>query len=829
MKNLTRTLCLLLSLLFLFGCTPSTTPEQVPGDNSEDTDSEDTEMNENMTAIIQNGTTTFRLVRPDDSRQDTGLAMVKLKEALEGKFNVKLEVINDYVDRSEPIPDEVPEILVGQTNRQASRDALAKLTGENEYYIGFDGTKLVLTAAKPEEVMRAVDAFIAEYLDPLTSATLALSPTLSQIGSFAPPFSQQLEAVLGRKLVFDYDSGDCATVRPAAQEIYKGEILFLDAYNMFMSILGRDSIVAFDAELAVVALQGLANREAPRIYINNRPQDNGNADQWVDGIESDLYWLYAHSTQGQYLSGATLKAINWTKGSELDAVAALFRACSDAYNGVVVWDSNVPATMLAACTVAGAENLIPVRYDTSEGSLYSLLTGTLGLEVKVNLVGKFADNAKGNIYETDIPATGSAKNDTYLWAKANYLDTGKTSAEYFCLNRDGSSYSADKLSYQAPHNTTLPGFDFLISKAAFFCDLSGTNRGKPQNEPNGNAARDYDTLNQILQSQYERADGGFYQVCGWPATEDGESDGTTKEWLTVELLSSYHGVVEMMSGGFSSSSNSSLLSHVPKITYRQTAGQQGYDIDDDTVLVMFYMGDYDSVAWLHNVIPVVWESEGRGKLPLCWGISGMEGTRASYIYNYMYQTASNNDYFVSVNSGAGYLNPQFLLPELKDKNYAAKTVPNGLDAWVDFCTELYDQYDLSMTPFTIPNYRQDPTKGGTLYKVLEASTAFSYGGLGWYNWGKHGILDINGTPMLTTLDGANNLATADGVYQNLLGYLTDSARLKRDQNMLLIREIIVDPAAILKAVERVRSEHPEINFEVVDPYTFYETAAERMD
>ena len=83
--------------------------------------------------------------------------------------------------------------------------------------------------------------------------------------------------------------------------------------------------------------------------------------------------------------------------------------------------------------------------------------------------------------------------------------------------------------------------------------------------------------------------------------------------------------------------------------------------------------------------------------------------------------------------------------------------------------------------------------------------------------------------MLTTLDGANNLATADGVYQNLLGYLTDSARLKRDKNMLLIREIIVDPSAILKAVERVRAEHPEINFEVVDPYTFYEIAAERMN
>ena len=823
MKTLTRTLCLLLSLVFLFGCTPNPTPEQIPSDTPEDT-----EMNENMTAIIQDGATTFRLVRPDDSRQDTGKFLIQLKEALESKFNIKLEVINDYVDRSEPIPDDVPEILIGQTNRQASRDALAKLTGENEYYVGFDGTKLVLTATKPENVIYAVEAFIAEYLDPLTTATLALSPTLSQIGSFTPPFSQQLEDALGRKLTFDYNSGDCATVRPVAEEIFKGEILFLDSYQMFMSLLGRDSVVAYDAELAVVALQGLANREKPRIFINNRAQDNGNADQWVDGIEADLYWLYTHSTKGQYLSGATLKTIPWSAGKELDAIAELFRACADAYRGVVLWDSDVPATMLAACTVAGVENLIPVRYDDSEGSIYTLLTKTLGLDVKISLVDKFSDTAGGTIYGTDLPSTGSAKNDTYLWAKVNYLDTGRTSAEYFCLNRDGSSYSTDKLAYQAPHNTTLPGFDYLISKAAFFCDLSGTNRGKPQNEPNGDAARDYDTLNQILQSQYERADGGFYQVCGWPATSDGESDGTTTEWLTVELLSSYHGIVEMMGNGFSSSSNSSLLSHVPQIEYAQSGDQQDYDIDEDTTLVMFYMGDYDSVAWLHNVIPVVWESEGRGKLPLCWGISGIEGTRASYIYNYMYQTATENDYFVATNNGAGYLNPQFLLPELKDKNYAAKTIPDGLDAWVDYCSELFIQYDLSMIPFFNPNWLQSPAKGTTLYRVQEASTAFATDGLGWYNWGQNGIVDIGGVPMLTTLDGANNLATADGVYQNLLGYLTDAARLKRDQNMLLIREIIVDPAAILKAVERVRAEHPEIKFEVVDPYTFYEVAAERM-
>ncbi|MBQ7336900.1 MAG: hypothetical protein IJW40_00435 [Clostridia bacterium] len=828
MKKLTRILCLLLSLLMLYSCTPDNEQNQPqPPDDSRQETTEDTSMNKNFATIIQNGTTTFRVVRPDDGNQETGKILIKLTQALQSMFNVKPEVINDYVERGQPIPDDVPEILVGQTNRTASKDALAKLQGDNEYYIGFDGTKLVLTATTPENVAYAVDAFIAQYLAPISSMNLTLPTDLAQIGSFTIPLSAQLEDILGRKLTFDYDSGDCATPRQTCTEQFSGEILYLDVWNMCMSLLGRDSIVAYDTELAVIALQGLANRESPRIFINNRAQDNGNTDQWVDGIEADLYWLYTYSTQGQYLSGATLTPIPWKSGAELDAVAELFRACEGTYRGVVVWDSDVPATMLTACTVAGVENLIPVRYDEREGSVYTLLTKTLGLEVKVNLVDKF--DGQGTIYGTDLPSTGSAKNDAYLWAKVNYLDAGKTSAEYICLNRDATSYSADKLAYQAPHNTTLAGFDYLIAKQAFFFDLSGTNLGTPQNEPNGDAARDYDTFNQIMQSQYDRADGSFYQVCGWPATSDGESDGTKTEWLTVELMSSYHGVLEMMGNGFSASSNSSLFSHVPQIKYTQTAKQQDYDVDDDTILVMFYMGDYDSVAWLHNVIPVVWESEGRGQLPLCWGISGIEGTRASYIYNYMYQTATENDYFVSVNNGAGYLNPQFLLPQNKDANYARKTVPDGLDAWVEYCSELYSKYDLSMTPFINPNWLQSPSPGTTLRRVLEAFTAFSPDGLGWYNWGSHGIVDIDGTPMLTTLDGANNLATDDGVYQNLLGYLTNTARLSQDKNMLLIRQIIVDPAAINRAVKRVKEEHPEINFEVVDPYTFYEVAAERMD
>ena len=37
---------------------------------------------------------------------------------------------------------------------------------------------------------------------------------------------------------------------------------------------------------------------------------------------------------------------------------------------------------------------------------------------------------------TDIPSTGSAKNDAYRWAAARYLDTGRCSREYLAYYLD---------------------------------------------------------------------------------------------------------------------------------------------------------------------------------------------------------------------------------------------------------------------------------------------------------------------------------------------------------------------------------------------------------
>ena len=820
MKQYTRFLLLLLSFVIalFFGCEKSGS-----NDSADATDSTP----EAVGNLLIGGSDAYTIIRPDVSADEVVDASVRLRKAIEAVSGGEIVMGTDWVKKGEAVPEDAFEILIGETNRTASAKAMESL-GDNSFSIAYDGKKLTITASDDYGITVAVDYFIAEYVQNC-GGKLSVTADFLYTGSYSYPLSMILEEKLNHDLVFDYDNGISASKLAPSPEIFEGEILYLDMVELGMSLLGRDSLAAFDAQLALTALQGLANREQPSIFLKYRNQDNGNADQWVDGIEADLYWLYVCMGENQYLSGAEINMVEWESGSEFDAVAEVFKARANVFNGLVVWDSNLPATMLAACTVAGVENLIPVRYDENPESIYMLLTQTLGYEVKLDMRDKFTGELGSTIYGTDLPSTGSAKNDVYLWAKVNYLDKGLTSAEHIALTRDGASYYEDTLGYQAPHNTVVAAYDYLIAEKAFFFSLSGTGVGTPVDDPNQPAGTDYDTFNKIMQAQYDRAGGSFYQVSGWPVVGDGESDGTTLEWLTTQLLSSYHGVIEMQGGGFSAAGNISLFRHVPAIEqYKQTAQPKDTAYDEDRIYVMFYMGDYDSVAWLTNVIPALWESEGRGKLPLAWGIAGIQDARATHIYNYMYQTATDNDYFVATNNGAGYLNPQFLIPENKDAAYAGKTVPDGLDAWVKFCTEKYTKFDLSATPFIIPNWLQSLGKTSTLTRVLEAYRSFSPTGLGWYHWSSDGLVSISGTPLSHTLDGVNNLSTAGQVYENLLGYLTNKNILDKEKNMLLIREIIVDPNAINEAVERVKREHPEIDFEVVDVNTFYEFASKRL-
>ena len=194
------------------------------------------------------------------------------------------------------------------------------------------------------------------------------------------------------------------------------------------TFLGRlpNSVAQYDYFKLATALQGLANRENPQIYMIYENTSFNN--QY--GFEVDEFWLGELSKDGKYLSNSYLDYDSYPP--TLDGFYSLMDDFSAFWDGFALWDHDVPATANVASTAAGADNLLPVRhYPNSKFSLYnSLFAGDSARyslsDIKLDLVGKFTSGASGYIWDSGAISTGSAKNDAYLWAKEKYLDAGKT-------------------------------------------------------------------------------------------------------------------------------------------------------------------------------------------------------------------------------------------------------------------------------------------------------------------------------------------------------------------------------------------------------------------
>ena len=98
----------------------------------------------------------------------------------------------------------------------------------------------------------------------------------------------------------------------------------------------EDARRAWDTMHLLAALQGLANRDAPRLYLFHCAEF---------GVETDRFWFDWLRGEGEWLKDATVKPL-----SDLDAALGAF---TNVYHGLVAYDENVPATACLASTAAG--------------------------------------------------------------------------------------------------------------------------------------------------------------------------------------------------------------------------------------------------------------------------------------------------------------------------------------------------------------------------------------------------------------------------------------------------------------------------------------------
>jgi hypothetical protein len=557
----------------------------------------------------------------------------------------------------------------------------------------------------------------------------------------------------------------------------------------------------------LAALQGLANRGEPRFYLFYCNEFNVDTDQfWFDWFRGEDGWL--KTTEIRPLADVA------------DAVST-FR---DAFDGLVVYDPNVPATSNLASTAAGTDRLLPVRWDPSKTSLFTILTAILNLPVVLWLIkpdGKPKFTGKDLIPDYDVPSSGSAKVDAYLWAAERWLKSRACRA-------GAAAYYLDSWWLQHPRNGgpemhSLPNHDWFIARRAFFFDLSPWGDEQPVDDPSQPLGADKTCLEFVLRGLYECADGGIVKIGGFPpwpfkyttSNHGGRHDGVPTEWEFIRLISQFNAYDEGDAPGLGTMANASFFQHYPLQTlYLQPNPKpshtdwisKGYLSASGRVasklFVGYYVGDYDGPAWLYRAVPKFFQDPARGEVPLGWAFDPNLADRAPQALAYAYRHATANDFFIAGDSGAGYLNPHGLI-ERPDSR-----LPNGLQTWQKHCARYFDTWGMTITGFII-----EGASGPSTEEEYAAYRFFSPDGLGTH-YDKDAAV-VGGVPICpehdlpdTAEEAAHEIARLSLTNFGQTSFFWARATLKSPQWYADISRVL-------------REKYPAAPVEIVDPYTFF--------
>lgn len=126
----------------------------------------------------------FSITRSEYGNEIMTTASLNLRKAIEAKFANAPALKTDWekdIPRNSYGEVAGREILIGDTNRVESRDALAELEAET-FVIKYVGEKLVIVGANDYATKNAVDYFIEHYVDTAEGEVLAIPANLNYVG-----------------------------------------------------------------------------------------------------------------------------------------------------------------------------------------------------------------------------------------------------------------------------------------------------------------------------------------------------------------------------------------------------------------------------------------------------------------------------------------------------------------------------------------------------------------------------------------------------------------------------------------------------------------------
>ena len=585
----------------------------------------------------------------------------------------------------------------------------------------------------------------------------------------------------------------------------KGELVVLDLTGLAQwksAENPEEALRMYDLVHAAAVLQGIVNRKGPRMMIRI--------------LETDQEWLEFLRERGGWLENVRLVEFREEGNPEKAFLDVVDRFRKD-IRGLVVWDRNVYATSNVASTAAGVDDLLPVRSD-------AFGTVSMGLRkrfrVVVDLVGKFTGS--GQIPDTQLESTGSAKNDAYLWAKVQYLDSGR--ANPLRLGYWLDSFWLTNPGRQPWWEHCLTNHDWVVRNRGFFFDLANFEDDRPQDDPDQTPGTDYRTFREIMLSAHRMGGGKMIHVAGFTPWAFKYTDHAIPpspyhpvhtEWGLVHLISAFNGYLDADAHGLSGMSNASLWTQAPmpdrfvqsRLPSRLDMQQRGY-MDENGVLAplgftMFYIGDFDSAAWVSRRILPLWRDPLRGTVPMGWAINPNLSDRIAPAFLFMHREKTAMDFFTAGDSGAGYVNPTMLFEPRKFSG-----LPAGDKDWIEHNLELYRKFNYRITGFLINGHA-----GALTEESLQMTAAFSPDGAASQVWLKGDNRLVDGMPMARMHHDLDPDVQASVDCMN---------RFRTDGTQFLnFRTILLGPEYITRLTNAAMASRPEAPYAMVDPYTFY--------
>ena len=153
--------------------------------------------------VAAGGATEFRIIFAEGASNDIQNTVAYLQEQLAALTGAEFKAMEDMAVSSKA---ESFEILVGATDRAASKDALSGMTGSGDYLVKVDGNKIVLAGMLDMGVQEAAEKLIADLS---AQSDFALPGDYAYNGVSDSPV-QYLPAFTYGSLSTSYDCGDGA-------------------------------------------------------------------------------------------------------------------------------------------------------------------------------------------------------------------------------------------------------------------------------------------------------------------------------------------------------------------------------------------------------------------------------------------------------------------------------------------------------------------------------------------------------------------------------------------------------------------------------------------